>query len=204
MKINEIAIGPSRDENLDGTFSRHFFNVPITKVINHQENISLKHSNNYEVDRYGIFKDTHLIAYMSVITNELNLPSIGQTATDVKFRRQGWIRYLIDYFLDTHQCLCTDETHSNEAKEMWKALIQTPYTLKFYLIDKITGEKIQIGTNQHSTLDPDPWTKEYEHWLIVATKRPLTEGSKKRIIERAIEGWYPYGKEYENSSVWNP
>ena len=190
-----------RDENMD-VLSRHFSDINPIRFIDPET--CLKVNIKGYVEYLGIFKKDKMIAYMSIMENDIiKLPGILQTMTDVNFRRQGWIRYLITYFLESNSCLCSDESHSPEAKNMWQSLIKTPANLKFYIIDKTTGEKTQIFSNQNMDIIPDPWSN--DNFLILATKRELSEHALKSLkMKEILYGWKPYGVEYENSSVWNP
>lgn len=144
----------------------------------------------------GIMKDDDLISYMSIVKpdDEFNFHRIGLTATDRKYRQQGWIRCLIDWFTSNIASLVSDNIHTPEAKNMWKALIARPGNLKIHQLNISTGEKSSID---------NPWD-DNEDTFLIAEERQLFKNDRdirhRTLSERAII-WYGIGTgsdEYPN------
>ena len=116
-----------------------------------------------------------LKAYLCVVTNtKSSYPQIGYTAVAKSHRSQGWMRYLIDWFVHHISLLLTDTRHSFDAEEMWKALIRVPGNLEIYRYNLHSKKqpKKQIRIGYDDSCYPNPWDGTEQYAILAKPKKP--------------------------------
>jgi len=161
------------------------------KVINFN-NYDIKIKKNNSTYHLGILLNDALIAYLSVIIGSYN--QIGRTLVDQNFRKQGWMRCLIDYFTKNIGPLICDNTQTPDAKDMWIALIKMPGNLKISTYNIKTKKKSKIKFNQSG--EPSVWNNNPDI-VLLAEERIMTEQeiNHRLISERNIEWYGVFGNE---------
>lgn len=93
--------------------------------------------------RLGVFLDDLLLSVM--VTEPFykapTVAKISETHVREGYRRKGFMRLLVSYYRNNFGPLCSDEGQTEEAREMWKALIQQPGGLKIMVWDVDAGTK---------------------------------------------------------------
>ena len=161
----------------------------------------LIHRQNEDEDHiyFGLFDEDEvpekkLKAYLSVIKTT-PYPRIGFIAVSKDYRNQGYMRKLIDWFVQNIGPLISDNAQTADAKAMWLALINVPGNLNLYRynIDKQIKSKTKIRIRDGKPY-PNPWNDSLEY-VILAEDRNSRED---RFLKEETE----FRKRFGRPLIW--
>jgi len=119
---------------------------------------------------------------------------IGRTLTRGQERKNGLMRYLINYFVKNIDVLYSDYNQTSLAKDMWNSIILNPGMLQFFYYNIETKSKTKIQVDQNNNIHPNPWNDK-DNVCILIEKRKLSESAQK--FHNLKE------KYFSNENTWN-
>ena len=171
MKIDEIvpAMEPPTDELTQYLISFMRGKSTDEEILNN--GLILRKNEDDDHIYLGLFKpddphETRLKAYLKVVKNS-PYPRIGFIAVAKDYRRRGWMRKLIDWFVQNIGPLTSDNAQTDAAKEMWLALIKMPGDLDLYKYSLRTGRKSKLKIIMRNDKPyPNPWDGSRNHVIL--------------------------------------
>jgi hypothetical protein len=133
----------------------------------------LRESISSPVYSYGVFENGELMAALTATLTPVGL-QISQTTVVPHRRKQGCIRFILNWVVKHRGAVASDNSHTPEAKAMWRALIQMPGDLKLSMLDSETGEKRPLGRENIE----EPWATQSSDVVILAEERILSESAR--------------------------
>jgi hypothetical protein len=167
--ISEIVVGPETDDFIDN-YQQRFDDAEIVKEYPSLD-VIIKYKKGPYFDMYGVFKEELLISYLCI--NEISeypCHQIVKTLTHPLYRKQGWIRCLLYYYVNEVGPLISDFHQSPNARDMWQWLIQTPGYLKLFHFNTVTKQKTQFSVPNYNLIIPNPWDGSRDVVILAETQ----------------------------------
>jgi len=178
MKLSEIVLIPSRDQNIQ-EFEKEFDFLNSSKGFGSLKFVETKYNTEHHL---GLVSGDNLISYLRLDIRIDNMWQISYAQTELDYRGQGCFRFLILKAVNDHKKILSDTNQTEESKSAWKSLIKLPGgTIKIFLYDINTKE-----------LSPTLGTAENHIWgdsanpLLMITESQLTS-QVKEVLDRDEE-----------------
>ena len=138
MKISEIAIYPSRDEDIS-KYSPYFDGIVGVGAF---DGLLFCHRTYTDEDYLGLFNGDVLVSVLVLDIRDHGYWQIRYSQTEDAFKRRGCFRYLLTHASKKHGTVLSDELHTGEAKTEWQSLIQhTNPDIEIFVFDIVSGDK---------------------------------------------------------------
>lgn len=190
MKINEIVINPSREENIE-KYTSMFSGVSLCPTPFYQNGLELDYA--VAVDQseyYGLFEKNQLVAILILDFDRLDLPQISLSHTNIDRRGQGLLRYLANRALDKHPVLYSDSHQTKESQHFWQMLMKFPEPRYSVMIYDVTTKQL---TSSKGVSYDEIWNQEENP--IVALVRRNTSISEQAASIRGSQIRARYGRD---------
>lgn len=195
MKINEIVINPSREENIE-KYTLMFSGLPLTPTPFYQNGLELDYARAADqAEYYGLFEKNQLVAILILDFDRLDLPQISLAHTNTDRRGQGLLRYLANRALDNYPVLYSDTHQTKESQHFWQMLMkfsEPRYSVMIY--DVATKQLASSKGVSHDEI----WNQEENP--IVALVRRDTSISEQAASLRGSQIRARYGR--DDWSLW--
>ncbi|CAB4122416.1 NAT_SF domain containing protein [uncultured Caudovirales phage] len=179
MRIREIYTNPSRDEYPEN-YHHYFVNV------NHQEllrtGLTLKVAKENESTHIGVFHDDDIVSYVG-LHKEGPYNQIDMQCSRREYRGQGYIRKCIEYAINHFAPVISDVGQTQDAQQVWMALIQRPNILDYFWLNLDTNQQVPIKWGNGPT--PNPWD-ETDEVVILALPRQTSAFIKEMRENRMV------------------
>ena len=190
MRLGEIINQSMRTEH-PKYFLHYFYKIQDDHQLpfhnhgmqNNQRLVLKVNESQFEV-HIGIFDQDDIIAYLSMHQFHDGY-QVDLTTTDEQYQRKGIIRYCIEYATQKYKKIYSDSRQTDDAENVWYALIKNPNNSTYYYHNIVSNETIPIVFDRKAnTVDPNPWN-DSDDVVISATPRTMSDQAKQIIKERA-------------------